>query len=127
MELGSKRNQQYQFGRLEAENEQLKLQVADKSKTIEELQVQIKGLQEGILAIQAPDSYQNLKDMEYSTEFDSKYGDQLKDRAAEANVLQDLAQELEKPLFKDADDLLMMFTKAQGVDEPESLHDNDES
>ena len=128
-----KEDHAFEFGRLNAENEQLKLQVKDKDKRIAEQQEQITRLQDGIMAVQAPEAYSHMKDMEYANNFDSNQVEPegaAKKRADESEILNRYAQMQEQPLFssgKDFDDMLSSFTVGAGAPEAGSQHGKDES
>ena len=128
-----KEDQAYEFGHLKAENEQLRLQVRDKDKYIAEQKEQITRLQDGLMAVQAPEAYSHMKDMEYANNFDSSLVEPdaaRKKIAEESEILHRYAQMQEQPLFasgKDMDDMLSAFTVGAGAPDAGSQHGNDES
>ena len=128
-----KEDHAFEFGRLKAEVEQLTLQVKDKDKRIAEQQEQITRLQDGLMAVQAPEAYSHMKDMEYANNFDTSQEEPDAARrkiAEESEILHRYAQMQEQPLFgsgKDMDDMLAAFTVGAGAPDAGSQHGNDES
>ena len=117
------------LGKLEAANEGLKEQIRDRDSQIIRLNEQVLKLQESLLAVQAPESYKYLKDMEYVRDHPDEQTDIVNRMAEEQGILQTFAEAQEGPLFKDTNelyDLLSSFTKAAGPPEAEAPHDNEE-
>ena len=123
----------YNLGKLEAENEQLKLRIIKYEAQIEQKDTQILSLQEGILAVQAPEAFAFKKDLEYAAEHDAANPDSHKHARAiaeQAEILQRYSQMQEGPIFRDGNDvhdMLSKFTQGAGAPEQASVHENDES
>lgn len=114
------------------EIEMLREQLTERKEEMRELKQQLMATQEALIAKESPEAYRDQKDAEVKAN-----APVLTDEEREAQRRQhersELAsryiQELEEPLFKDADDMIQHLTRATGVPlgEPQSLHGNDES
>jgi hypothetical protein len=129
--FGSKEEAAIALGRLQAENEQLRIRVQERESAISFLQTQVKQLQDSLIAIQQPEAYREMKDFEYATEVDSEEHKQARDRyLQEQGQIADYIAAQEGPYLRSANDLYDMIGKFQqgaGGPEAESVHGNDES
>lgn len=99
-----------------------------------ELQKQLRHTQDALVAKEAPEAYRDRMDAEIQAELNSvQPSDAQLENARKQRVRSDTAsrylQDTEGSLFKDADDMIQMLTRATGVPlgQEGSLHGNDES
>ncbi len=92
------------------------------------LREQVSKLQEALFAKESPVAYQHMKMDEAAANFDDGLTPEQRERRNKvAEVTKKWVQQLEAPLFEDADDMVSALSKQIGAPEPSSLHDNSES
>ena len=104
-----------------------KEQVLQRREEKDILQDQNFRLQDGLLSIRAPDAYREaLIDRQPPIEIDEE---QREHQTQVRDIRDEYMRELEKPLFSNADDMLMHLSGAlsEGAMETKSLHGNEES
>lgn len=117
---------------LQKEVEMLLLLVAEKKEEIVALRDQLRWTQDALIAREAPEVYQDRREAEAIAD-QPEPSEEDKARALvqkkEAEILSGYINGLEKPLFKDADDMCSMLMGVTGVPiaDSHSLHNNDES
>ena len=114
------------------EIELLRDQLTDLKKEKIELKEQLKYTQEALIAKESPEAYNDQKyaeDMANTEPPSDKQIEQKRLQARRAEIASNYINEMENPLFKDAEDMISMLTHATGVPlaETQSLHGNDES
>ena len=97
-----------------------------------ELKQQLKYTQDALIAKESPEAYRDQKYIEEQVEQVELTEDQIelqKKQARRAEIASQYINEMESPLFKGADDMIQMLTRATSVPlaETQSLHGNDES
>lgn len=120
---------------LQREVELLRDQLDEKKTEITELRGQLKYTQEALIAKESPEAYRTQKWEEEQARHEEAAplpdGEeaQVRTQLQKINALSAFASEVERPLFKDADDMIQLLTPARGVPgmETESLHGNAES
>ncbi len=111
------------LGRLEAENELLK-------ELNETQKQQIKSLQDGLLSVQAPESFKYMKDIEYAEQYEEEHASEMTAAKEGKKLFERYVQLQEGSLFEsgeDLDSMKMAFTQAVGPPEGPSIHESDES
>ena len=115
--------------RLEAKIELMELRLADKESSITELKEMLSNTQEALIAKEAPEAYRDQKyaEMEASKEVTPEGAKETAalQRRAETNAK--YLESIEGPLFHNAQDMIDVLSKNQGVPTSKSLHDNMES
>jgi outer membrane murein-binding lipoprotein Lpp len=100
------------------------------SEEVERLRAQVDRLQEALVAATAPHAYaaiQQDKANQLELTMTPAQEKDRKDKEEENNFLKDYLENLEKPTFQDADDLVSSLGKLIGVTQPEPLHLNSEN
>lgn len=97
---------------------------------VESLKAQVDRLQEALVAATAPRAYDSMQ-RDKANQLDLTPTDaQLKaseERTEEQKFLSNYLENLEKPVFEDADDLISSLGKLVGVAPPEPMHMNSEN
>lgn len=112
--------------RVEMLDKQLETVVAENR----ELKAMLSRAQEALVAKESPEAYRDHKNAEYEASMvpmtDEEKAEAVANRRrAETNA--NYIAEIERPLFRDADDLIQMLTRPEGTPSPVSLHNNGES
>jgi hypothetical protein len=97
---------------------------------VERLRAQVDRLQEALVAATAPRAYaaiQQDKANQLELTMTPAQEKARKDKEEENNFLKDYLENMEKPIFQDADDLVSSLGKLIGVTQPEPLHSNSEN
>ena len=113
---------------MKREIELLRDQIADLKENRSELIKQLKATQEALIAKESPDAYQEIlaaraADKQITPE-EIKERELQKKQIAIANAY---INSMEDPLFKDKDDMESMLSRAVGIPELKSVHENGES
>jgi len=94
------------------------------------LHVQVDRLQEALVAATAPRAYDAIqRDKANQLELTLTPAQEKlkKDKEEEQEFLKDYLENMEKPVFADADDLISSLSKLIGITTPEPMHSNLES
>jgi chromosome segregation ATPase len=111
--------------KLEAKLEVYDERLNDYRSQIVSLEKQVTNLQNALVSKEAPNAYQDAKETEEILTEDQKEEIKKQKRAAEIN--RELLDNMEAPLFVDADDMFELLTTTSGAPEADSVHDNQES
>jgi len=125
---GSKTELQEKIVKLEIDLAVKNELLSEKSQDVIYLRKQVDRLQNALLAIEHPQTYQTLKDDQFiednpdieETEADVK-------RREEAAIMNNYMQQMENPTFRDADDMYDMLGGRIGPPQAEPLHHDNES
>ncbi len=118
---------------LKREVDLLREMLAENKEERKELKDQLYHTQEALIAKESPEAYRDKKYAEEQAELNAEPTDEQKENIRRQGVRTDAAaqflQSMEGSLFKDADDMVEILTRATGVPmgQEDSLHGNDES
>jgi len=127
MAFGSKVQLEIKVGALEAENNLLKSRIEELEKDRNDLNRRLSSTQDALVAAASPAAYADQKAEEFESSLTEEDKEKMKLRNLQSEANRTLLESMEQPLFKDADDMIDMFTRAVGPPESSSLHDNEES
>lgn len=132
MALFGKSEEQQEYLSLYAENVQLKAKlesaterVEDCKAQIEKLEAQVERLQDALVSKEAPQAYSDRATAEEEVSLTPEQRAELERTHRIAVMNRHLLDEMESPLFRDADDMMSML--GGGMQPPTSMHGNDES
>jgi len=94
------------------------------------LRAQVDRLQEALVAATAPKAYDSMqRDKANQLELTPTPAQEKaqQERTEEQQFLKDYLENMEKPVFEDADDLIGSLGKLIGVSNPEPMHSNSEN
>lgn len=94
------------------------------------LHAQIDRLQEALIAATAPKAYDSMQRDKMNQLELTPTPEQIKarqEKEEEQNFLRGYLEDMEKPVFEDADDLISSLGKLVGVTFPEPIHSNSEN
>lgn len=117
---------------LTREVELLREQLGERKLELIEAKRQLQHTQEALIAKESPEAYRDQKYYAEQQRIEAPTTQQLenqKQQARRADIAGRYITEMESPLFKDADDMIQMLTRATSVPlaETHSLHGNEES
>lgn len=112
--------------------EMLREMLDDKKEQILALRDQVRVLQEALVSKESPDAWREQKWQEAQaeaeqTEYTPEQIKQFELRAAQTAMERDHLENIEKPLFKDAEDMMSLLMGPIGAPESASLHGDNES
>lgn len=120
-----------EIGGLEASNLMLRERLEEKDALIDKLQSQILSLQESILAMKNTDAYKAQKEFQLAENWIDNTDPEIRAKSErDRQFIGDYFSEIEKPIFKDAQDMtdmISMFNRGAGAPENDSVHENGES
>ena len=113
---------------LETENKHLTERLADAKSEIAKLEDRLRYTQEALVAKESPEAYHDRRVEEHLASLPQVPNEPNRDTKYNRAVMH-LAQEMERPLFIDADDMVsrLLPAIAKPVSATPSLHGNDES
>ena len=117
---------------LHAKEEMLREMLVDKQEQIEALRAQVTALQGALVAKEAPEAWREQKWQESQAEAEAveitpEQKKLYEQRAAQIAMEREHLENLEKPLFKDADDMRSLLLGPIGAPEAASIHGDNES
>jgi hypothetical protein len=116
--------------RLETSLELLTRQLEEKNAELVQLRDALTRAQDALVAKESPEAYRDRRNAEYDAQDipmtpEQRAAGRRRRKLAEMNGR--LLNEMEEPMFKDAEDMIDILTRHQSPPEHGSLHGNDES
>lgn len=115
--------------KLESQVDTLELRLSDSREENKELRSMLSRAQDALIAKEAPEAYRDQKVAEYEAAHEPT--EEEKEESRKRRIIADMHSQhldnLEGPLFKNAEEMISMLSYVEGVPEPASLHGNSES
>lgn len=115
--------------KLEAQVDTLELRLSDSREESKELRGMLSRAQDALIAKEAPEAYRDQKAAEWEADHEptEEEKEELKRRRIIANIHAQHLDNLEGPLFKNAEDMIAILSHVEGTPQSASLHNNSES
>jgi cell division septum initiation protein DivIVA len=111
---------------LEKENEFLKERVAELKQEVIEHKEAVATLQEALLVKEAPEVYHEKKAREYEEHLSPEEQKHRAEQSERSRITRQYLENMESPLFRDADDMIEMLSRAVGTPQSPPLSNDGE-